>query len=298
MKYSKKPYTVEELIHILKDRKLIITNEDRVIKYLNTIGYFRITGYMYHLQDSSTNIFYDNVTFDNIVDLYKFDKKLRAIIIEYLERIEVALRTKITNKFSLKHGFFWYRDENLFAKHEIFYSINNEIKDKFQDPQENFLKSFKLKYFSETFPPSNMALEILTLGKLSRLFEALKNDDEKMEIGKEFNLPPSILSSWLIYLTNVRNLCAHHSRLWNKRISADRPIIPKRELYKFHREITDDFNTSMYGIISLINRILYSFNPDNKFIDKIENLLEEYTINTDLMGFPKNWKESATWRNE
>ena len=295
MRYSKRPFTIEEHIEILKERKLIIPNEDRATKYLNSIGYFRITGYMYHLQDPETNFFNKDITFDKIIDLYKFDKKLRAIIIEYLERIEVALRAKITNGYSLSYGFFWYTKNQLYADLDVYQLINEEIQKKFESSQENFLRAYKFKYTSETLPPSNMALEILTLGKLSRLFKGLKNEEEKMRISREFNLPPTTLSSWLIYLTNVRNVCAHHSRLWNKKISADRPTIPSREKYKFNGEITNDFNTTMYGIVSIINRLLLSFNPENMFIEKIEALIEEYSIDTSLMGFPNEWKETATW---
>jgi abortive infection bacteriophage resistance protein len=86
-----------------------------------------------------------------------------------------------------------------------------------------------------------MALETLTMGKLTRLYKALKNDTEKMQIASDFNLPSSILTSWIIYLTNVRNICAHHARLWNKRVTADQPLIPSREKYKFKGEITSNF---------------------------------------------------------
>lgn len=297
MKYSKKPFTIDDHINILKERKLIISSEERAIKYLNSIGYFRITGYMYHLQNSTTNEFRDGVTFDSIINLYKFDKKLRAIIIEYLERIEVALRAKMTNQYSLEYGFFWYRDDSLYADKDTHELINGEIEKSFENPQENFLRSFKFKYTSETHPPSNMALEILTLGKLSRLFKGLNNDQIKSNISSEFNLPPTTLSSWFIYLTNVRNVCAHHSRLWNKKITADRPSIPTRQKFKFHGEITDDFNTTMYGIISMIYRLLNSFNKENMFIEKIEALIEEYSVDTSLMGFPEKWKKTATWHN-
>ncbi len=77
-----------------------------------------------------------------------------------------------------------------------------EIKETFDDPKEQFLKWFKHKYTSENVPPSNMALEILSLGKLARLYKALKNRDGKSEIANEFNLPSATITSWYIYLAN------------------------------------------------------------------------------------------------
>lgn len=298
MKYSKVPLNCEEQIQLLKNRGLVIDNEERAAKYLGTVGYYRLTGYMYHLQSRDENHkFLVETNFNDILNLYQFDKKLRAIIMEYMERIEVAVKAKLTNHYSLSHGFFWYTDESLYVDKEIYANLINEIAEKFVDPQEHYLRAFKFKY-EDTMPPSNMALETLTLGKTARLFKALANSAEKQEIAKEFNIVSSTLTSWLVYLTNVRNLCAHHSRLWNKRVTADRPFIPTRKEYKFHGVLTDDFNTSMYGIVSIINRLLRSFNPENKFTQRVEILIEEHKIDTSLMGFPANWKEGAPWYNE
>lgn len=299
MKYPKSPLSTEQHIQLLKDRGLVITDDERASKYLNNVGYFRLTGYMYHLQTrDGKHSFTTKVSFDDIINLYQFDKKLRAIVMEYMERIEVAVKAKLTNKYSLNHGFFWYTNDALFADKGIYHSINSEIAETFTNPQEGFLKSFKFNYKDEVSPPSNMALETLTLGKLSRLYKGLNNDVEKGEIASEFNCASVILTSWLIYLTNVRNVCAHHSRLWNKKITADRPTIPAREKFKFNGTMTDDFNTTMYGIISIINRLLLSFNTENHFIEKIETLIEEYSIETIFMGFPEDWKTDAHWRKE
>jgi abortive infection bacteriophage resistance protein len=298
MKYEKEPFSCEKHIEILKKRGLDVVDNERAIKYLNSVGYFRLTGYMYHLQEKDgSHRFKGKVSFDDIISLYQFDKKLRVVINEYLERIEIAMRAKLTNNFSLNHGFFWLTNKNLFADLGIYETIIDEITETFVSPQESYLKSFKRKYTSEPFPPSNMALETLTMGKIARLYKCLKNDNEKMQIAKDFNLPSNILTSWIIYLTNVRNICAHHARLWNKRVTADQPIIPAREKYKFKGEITPEFHITVYGIISIINRLLSSFNPKNSFISKIEAIIEQHNVDTSLMGFPNNWKKVATWRN-
>jgi abortive infection bacteriophage resistance protein len=168
----------------------------------------------------------------------------------------------------------------------------------FKDPGERFLKSFKAKYTAEPLPPSNMALEVLTLGKLSRLYKGLSNKSEKMAIAKDFGLPSNVLSSWFVYLTNVRNVCAHHSRLWNRRITADRPIIPTRKDYKFNfqGEAPMDFNTTVYGIVSLISKLLDNINPGNRFIEKLAKLIDEHPcVSTTSMGFAPDWKENPPW---
>jgi len=299
MKYGKLPFTPDQHVELLQSRGLVISNEERAKRYLNNVGYFRLTGYMYHLQrNDGSHQFLDDVTFDDVILHYQFDKKLRVLVIEYLERIEVALRARLTDKFSVSHGFYWYTQYDLYDDKAVYNSINEEIKERFDDPQERFLKSFKYKYHSENLPPSNMAMEVLSLGKLSRLYKGLSNKVEKRAIAVEFNLPSTILSSWFIYLTNVRNICAHHSRLWNRKITADRPTIPNRQQYRFNGDLPEDFNTTMYGIVSMIDRLLKNINTGNSFINKFIALIVKYpSINTGLMGFPIDWKKNSAWGN-
>jgi len=297
VKYTKTPYSCEQHIELLQSRGLIIPDADRARKYISNIGYFRLTGYMYQFQTKDgKHTFIEGTTFTEIIAHYQFDKKLRALLMDYLERIEVSLRAKLTDTYSNVHGFYWYINSAHYDDVHIFEQINAEIAEHFANPQEGFLKSFKLRYTAESLPPSNMALEILTLGKLSRLYKGLSNKAEKMAIAKDFGLPSTILSSWFVYLTNVRNVCAHHSRLWNRRITADRPIIPTRKDYRFNEPLPEDFNTTVYGIVSLIVRLLDKMNPGNRFVEKLQLLMAEYpSVNIESMGFPKTWAENPAW---
>jgi abortive infection bacteriophage resistance protein len=168
MKYTKTPETPEQCCEILKKRGLIISDQDRAIKYLTNVGYFRLTGYMFHLQSNDgKHNFIEGTNFDDIIKFYQFDKKLRGVISEYLERIEICLRVRLTDKYCISNGFFWYNNRELFEDQEIFNNINKEIKDAFDEPKELYLKRFKSKYLNEDMPPSGMALEILSLGKHS-----------------------------------------------------------------------------------------------------------------------------------
>lgn len=253
---------------------------------------------MYHLQSSDgKHNFYPGTTFQDVIQHYQFDKMLRSLTMTYLERIEIALRAQLTDNFSKEQGFFWYAKRELYDDHEVYNQINTEIADRFAEPQERFLKSFKNRYQAESMPPSNMALEVLTLGKLTRLYKGLSNKAEKVAVARAFGLPSSILSSWFVYLNNIRNVCAHHSRLWNRRTTADRPQIPTRKDHKFSGTLPDDFNTTYYGTTSLIKRLLDEIDPGNRFIEDLGALMERFpTIRIALMGFPADWKESPAWQ--
>ena len=140
-------------------------------------------------------------------------------------------------------------------------------------------------------------MEVLTFGKLARLFKGLDNNNEKTEIAQDFNVPSPLLASWFVYLNNVRNVCAHQARLWNRRITADRWKVPNRQKYQFNGTIPADFNTTFYGVTAMIDRLLFSFNPNNSFILRLQALIDQYshTIHTIYMGFPEDWKENPAW---
>ena len=319
MRYEKTATTIAQQIELLKERGLEIPDHGRAEKYLSTVGYYRLTGYMYHFQlDGGKHEFKKGTTFDDIIDTYNFDKKLRYLIAAYLERIEVAMRALLTNNYSLAHGLFWYTDERHFNKPEEIdpdlldklkkankpiprrYTdshayINSCVKENFNKATELFITKFKEKY-SDPLPPSNMAMEILSMGKLARLYEALKSCKEKTNIALAFGLPEIILISWLTYLTNIRNICAHHARLWNRGTSADRFIIPQKKSIKFTGELSPSFNASLYGTLSVMLRLLNAINPENSLVQKFSELLKDYSkINISYMGFPADWEKNPAW---
>ena len=176
-------------------------------------------------------------------------------------------------------------------------ALLENIKEDFKLPKELFLRTYKRNYPAESLPPSQMALETLSLGELARLFRALLTDKTKRQIAAEFRQAPSTLDTWFLWLANVRNVCAHHGRLWNRIISADRPTIPSRKEFKFAVPMPEDANTTMYGAVALINHLLKHFNSGNSFTVKVEELIREYGVDATLMGFPANWETAAVWHH-
>ncbi|MFD2719896.1 Abi family protein [Hymenobacter monticola] len=297
--YTKQPQTSAALIQLLLSRGLLIPDHARAIKYLESIGYYRLSGYMYPLQvPGKLHHFVAGISFDDVVSMYKFDKRLRAIVMEYMERIEVALRAKLTNSYSAVHGFFWYADASLFSDKSTAAAILYGIQEDFKLPKDQFLRAFKNNYPGEPLPPSQMALETLSLGELARLYKALTTDPIKLQIASDFRVAASSLETWFVWLTNVRNVCAHHSRLWNRNMSALRPHMPSRKAYKFAVPMPDDANTNMYGVVALMHRLLKSFNPNNTFARQVEALIQLHGVDATLMGFPPAWQTAAVWHHE
>jgi abortive infection bacteriophage resistance protein len=220
MHFTKPPLTITEKIALLKERGLLIPDETRAEKYLNHIGYFRLTGYFKYYQTAETNQFYGGISFDQVVDLYIFDRKLRLLVLDAIEKIEVSIKAQIDNVMSNKYGCFWYTDaNNLRLKdskaQEIYTNFIEIAKFKKENSTSMFGKAYREKYDEELFLPSRMLLEECMIGEVSNIYRLLTADDAKA-VTQLYNTYYSDFQKRLQLLVHVRNISAHHSRLRNR----------------------------------------------------------------------------------
>ena len=256
MNYSKSPLSIPDQISRLKSRGLKFNDEAKAAHYLSNISYYRLRAYTYPFQDNAdpNHPFTKKVSFEDIIDLYVFDRRLRIIVFNALEKIEVALRTKIVYAFSMAHGSHWYEDSNMYRNPHFFNKNINSLYEEIDRSTETFIDHYKNTYSTPAYPPAWMSLEVVSLGLLSKLFLNLKKGPEKKKVAREFGLgKPEILESWMHSLANLRNICAHHSRLWNRRFTI-RPILPYNTTYPFISNI-NIYTNKIYAQISSINLI-------------------------------------------
>lgn len=225
--YIKPPFTNAELIEQLKQRRLIIEDADRATRYLDFISYYRLSAYFLPYQ-SAKDLFKDNVKFDDVLNLYIFDRKLKLVLMDAIERIEVAVRSAISNYMSLsRNSPHWFLDENHFDNYSpekgksfqdyrgFLDSITNSLnKQKDATPVIHYYS----KYSTPNLPPGWVVMELLTLGQVSKIYSILKTPYKK-KIAKKFKTSWQLLEAVLMSLTVIRNKCAHHQRVWNVKIS-------------------------------------------------------------------------------
>ncbi|NEQ48695.1 MAG: Abi family protein [Leptolyngbya sp. SIO3F4] len=295
MDFDKPSQSTEDHIQLLKERGLIITDEDRAEYYLKNIGYYRLSGYMYPFQADNNHRFKDGASFRQVLNHYIFDKKLRFLLLDALERIEISLRTNLTNHYSLSNEPHWFMNQSLFNNSVLHSKFIADLNEKCKDSNERFIKAYYHKYSKPELPPSWMAFETLTFGSLVSVYENLKDDDNKKAIAKVFGTFPSMLESWLKSMLFIRNCSAHHSRLWNRRIPL-KPKIPTRKKNRFLENVDDHTNKQLYGILSCIVYVLNHINPTSSFKTKLNALFAEYPdVDTRNMGFPESWKTETLW---
>ena len=225
MKYSKTPLDYEQLIQMLKERGLIIADEQKAIDHLRVISYFRLANYFRPMErDKENHLYKPNSYFENAINLYYFDKKLRGIIFSAVQSIEIALRSKMIHYVSLKYGAFWFMDSSLFKDKNIHEQCLSAMKQELARSKEDFIIEHKTKYTEPEMPPVWKALEVTSFGTLSKLFCNINDNGLKKKIAREFNLPQHlILESWVKCAVTLRNSLAHHARVWNRNF----PIMPQ-----------------------------------------------------------------------
>lgn len=192
--YNKPPLTFSAQLDQLSARGLIINNVDKAFSALSQISYYRLSAYWYPFrkrdQRDSKNvldIFEPNTNLEEVIKFYEFDRQLRLLVIDAIERIEVMLRTKITYHFGHQYGAFGHTNElNFhpnFAHKEWLASITEEV----ERSKEEFIKHYQTKYADFPTLPIWMLTEIMSLGALSRLYKGMANDD-KGSIARELDI--------------------------------------------------------------------------------------------------------------
>lgn len=304
--YSKPALSYSDQLSKLKQRGLIISNDNKALHLLEQLSYYRLSGYWYPLLQipKSNHQFKPNSKFDHAFKMYCFDRKLRSLILSQLEKIEISLRAKMIYILSMEYGPHWHVEPSHFNRIDRFNKVKDKIKIEISRSDEEFLINFKSKY-SDELPPSWISFEVSSFGTISMLYSNLKPVRAKRSIANFYGLNEKYFESWIHTLVYIRNVCAHHSRLWNKelQISPQKPrtVNPKSgRPYPFPSK--DWIDTSsvnvkrLYMSISIIGYFLQTVNPHNSFKSKLSALFTTYpSINIGAMNFPSNWQSEPLW---
>jgi abortive infection bacteriophage resistance protein len=257
---------------------------------LSHISYYRLSAYFrpFRIQGSED---FAGASFDDVMALYRFDKDLRSLIDDALETIEIHFRTRLTYHLAMADGAFAHANPALFMPSFDHADCMDRIKELGGPSSDKFVSHFRTKYHEEEHLPIWMATELMSFGTISRMYGALTIPLKKAMVDG-FDIHYSILTNWLHTLSYVRNICAHHGRLWNREL-AIRPIIP----YKNGRwPYLGVDNTRSYAILVLILDMLSRITVSNRCHDGFANLLATATpMQLRGMRVPTNWQTFRPW---
>jgi len=228
--YTKPSLRVDQQIDLLKNRGVSINNREKAERFLTYHNYYYVSGYVYYFEIKGqvrTHKLSKPVSFDDIITLVLFDQELRELCFNAVQSIEIAVRSSIARNLSLIHGAFCLEKAELFKNGTEHAALMDKINQSLSEHnREAFITHYSNKY-TEHIPPVWVVIEILTFGAISRLYSNLKNELQ-IHIAADFGIDHHILVSWLKAITELRNTCAHHSRLWNK-VFVNYPKIIKKD---------------------------------------------------------------------
>lgn len=291
-RYNQPQISVEEQIQLLKSEGLSFQKEGQALHLLQNISMFRIKSYLKPFRQRDSRQFKDGSTFEEAYSIYKFDAKLRKMICSELEKIEVSIRTQLSLIMGNAAGIYWF--ENPINFRDIIHHsyLLRKLSEELHRSDDDAIVAF-IQNYSNPFPPSWMTFEVSSFGTLSMMYRWLKAGQTRRQVARFYGLSDSVMESWLHTIVYVRNICAHHSRLWNRKLSIN-AIIPRSTRLPFIT-IPDD-TKRVYYVLSIILYFLQTVNPNNTFSNRLKILLSKYPqIDTSAMGFPPFWQEETLW---
>ncbi len=272
MIFSKPALSIPDQRRLLESRGLVIPDIIRAERYLNDIGYYRLSAYTRPFQISyTTHQFHPNICFDDILNLYIFDRRLRLTLLDALERVEVALRTRVNDimcsRISNTH---WYLDITLFDSRFDHSRLLSEIR----EYKDDFVTSYKQKYNSPSDVPAWMAVQSLSFGSIQRILLALKKREQKA-ICDTFYLQANPMITWVYAMSTLRNHCAHHTRTWNRTFHVNLPLIAQLPKHLENNLNMDNYNT-LDGYALVLDTFMQGISPTSHWWQRLSGLVQDY----------------------
>jgi len=298
--YDKPPLTFDQQLNKLKQRGMAVADNADALHWLATVSYYRLSGYWYPMRQISPvggellDNFRPNTTFSHVIELYEFDRELRSLALDAIERIEISIRTQMTYHFGHAHGAFGHTDNNNFHPRFDHQKWLCSIESEADRSRDQFIQHYRVTYRGFPRLPIWMATEVMSLGSLSFWYKGMVAAD-KRNVSGFYQLHPKRLQNWLHVITYVRNVCAHHSRLWNR----DLAISPGQIRETNWRPPITPRNDRMFYVLLMLRHLLKVINRIDDWHTKVNELVTPIaTVEgyRKAMGMPVEWKTHPLWR--
>lgn len=301
MKYTKPPLTFDEQVALLKSRGLVIADDAKAKHRLSHLNYYRLRAYWMEMEGpkgpNGEHSFSDGEDLERAYTLYLFDRSLRLLVMDAIEQIEVSVRTQWAYHLAIRHNNpHAFLDPSLFRDERKHKTGLDTLKEEYSHSRETFIEHYRNTYDDPALPPIWAMCEVMSLGQLSRWISNLKFRADRQAIADTYDLDEQILCSFLGHLTYVRNLCAHHSRLWNRQFTITMRIPGKRPhhaLAWFNRAA----ERQLYNTLAMLAVLLARIEPETYWSSRLQALIDHFPdIRLAAMGFPDQWRSFPLWK--
>ncbi len=294
MEYTKPFTTFDEQVDLLVSRGMQGDREE-IREHLVDVGYYRLSGY-WHIFKNEDDSFRPGTTFQEVWDIYTFDRQFRLVVLDAIERVEVYFRTQLAYELAGQTGPFGFLDSDNLPRlnKEDYEKFLGRCKKEAERSREPFILHFKEKYGDcHELPPYWVLVNTMDFGQMLTLYRG-SSVEIRRSLANKLGLAAKVLESWLVALNTTRNICAHHGRLWN-RVMGNRPMIPKDDI-RWH-EPFDVSPDRIFCMLTILSYLLEQVAPQTGWRKRLFRLFDEHSeIDKRKMGFAKGWEECPFWK--
>lgn len=298
MEYLKPFKSFEELADIIISRGMKASKDD-LVEHLKDVGYYRLSGYWHIFRSGDGETFKPGTEFSKVWDLYVFDRQLRLVVFDAIERFEIYLKTQLAHILAEETGPFGFEDRGTLPNlDEDLYEhrLIERCKDAYGRSREPFAVHFRVKYGDcHELPPYWMLVNLMDFGTVVTLFKGAPNH-VRARIARDLGVQSAVLDSWVVCLNTVRNIVAHHGRLWN-RVLGTKPVLPRKKndgrWYTPYRVKQD----KVFAVLTILSYLLTFIAPDTSWRTRLLDLLDTRSERElRMMGFANGWEECPFWK--
>ncbi|MDX8412919.1 MAG: Abi family protein, partial [Mariprofundales bacterium] len=265
--------------------------------YLSHLNYYRLAAYWLPFeQNHSTHQFKPNINFSQVLNMYVFDRELRLLVMDAVERVEVSLRTHFASHLSGKYGTHAHLQAELFFKQSTYNFTLKTLKKEVGRSGEDFIRHLTRKY-DEELPPLWAVVELMSLGQLSTWYNNLKQRTDRKAIAEFYNVDEKHLRSFFHHLSIVRNLCAHHARLWNREFTFTYKL-PTTRPQALINSLNRKAPRRLYNTLAMLAYLMDVTCTNHHWKQRLLELLKHHHIDAGAIGAPAGLELLTIWQKQ
>lgn len=301
MRFEKPALSVADQIALLERRGMVVPDRAQAEHFLRHLSYYRLRAYWLPFErlavTAGDHLFKVDTSLADVVRLYMFDRELRLLIMDAIERIEVSLRGGWAHHLAMKYGPHGYLDPNYYDRADRYAKAYSGLLEEIERSKDTFVLHYQSKYDDPAQPPVWMTAEVMSLGQLSKWLGNLKYRPDRQAIARPYGIDEKILVSVAHHLTYVRNICAHHGRLWNKQFTVTMTVPNAPASLKLAMNPVS--TRKLYNTLVAIGYLVEIVAPGSGWRRRVIDLLASCDLASPSdMGFPEGWETKPFWRAE
>ncbi len=298
---SKPAHTYAQQIEILRSRGLVVGDAEFAERCLAHHNYYRLSAYRFPFTlDGEADRFHPGTRFEQIWDLYHFDRGLRQLVLEATKRIEISVRSLLAYEVGHQLGPVAYLENKHFRDPLVHAKTLTTLDSEMQRSKEVFIKHHR-STLGMRWPPIWVLVEVASFGAVSSLLGQLEPPALRQSIADRFELDEKTFCSLVHHLSVVRNTAAHHSRLWNRRFVVTFQLPRKKPAYLWENFNAAELNGTgkerqLYNTLVLLQHLIQCIEPQSCWSQRLREHM--HRLDDDLigdMGFPSDWGSKPIW---